>query len=477
MRVTAAGRWVVALAVLAGVATQAGAAAPPPLPGVSKPPVADIRLADHPMRVPDGTPPDAIGNLLRSTLAGSNKYTLNTWWTRYMSGIEPYQVAGERARTTNTIDSEEVRRYTSVAYALAVTLATGAYDPTVTGLDAVGATERVVELVDYVTSTHTANLAGDYGWGGSVQSGMWAGQIATAGWLIGAALPAATQAFVGRMLEYEADVITARKVHYLRDRAGHLITPGNSGAEELAWDGFALWTAVELLPHHYRRSVWAQAAYQRFVGAYARPADVTSTRVVNGHTLRWWLGGSNAESNGFVVNHHRVNPDYTTDISLWAAPVSGIVGDGVPAAMLEGADTTYRALTGYSFSSPPARAPGGTVYKPGSTAVYYPSGADWGAHREVVYASLDVQSAVLAPAWQVRAKATKWAVQHLNVTRTMQARYSTGQIYGPLTEDHYRAREEHAAFLLGTAYLTWWLGANSRLDVDGNKAESKTAVW
>jgi hypothetical protein len=446
-------------AALLGTGMRADAARPPTVANY------DVRLADHPA-VDHDTPADPIAVRLRGALNRSNRYALTVWWDRYMAGVAPYQAAEQRARTTYTIDSEEVRRYTSVAYSLAASLASGAYDQAVTGVDPVTATERVVELVHYVAVTHRANVATSYGWGGSVQASLWAAQAATAGWLIGAALPPPVQLMVGRMLAYEADTVLARKVHYLRDAHGRVLTPGDSGAEELAWDGVALYTAVELLPHHGHRALWAEAAYTRFVGAFARPVDVRSAVRVNGRATSSWLGGSNAEPDGFVVNHHRLNPDYTTDIALWAAPVAGLVGVDVPAAVIQGADLTYRALTTKRFSSPPYLRPGGTVYRPGSSTVYYPQGADWGAHREAVYGSLDVQTAALSPNARVRAVATRWAVVHLDVVRTMQARFTTGQIYGPQSEDHYRAREEHAAMLLGTAYLTWWQHSNDGIEMD-----------
>jgi hypothetical protein len=453
-------RALVAAALLAGGAVRADAVRLPTVP------VHDVRLADHPPARQTKAPFDPIATALRATLNRSNKYALTVWWDRYMTGVDPYVAAGERAQTTSTIDSEEVRRYTSVAYGLAASLTTGAYNPSITGVDALTATERVVEIVNYVISTHAANAAGSIGWGGSVQASLWAAQAATAGWMMGAALPLPSQVMVGRMLAFEADTVLARRVHYLRERNGALRTPGNSGAEELAWDAVALYTAVELLPHHVRRPQWAEAAYIRFVGAFARPVDVWSARRVNGRSLSSWLGGSNAEPDGFVVNHFRINPDYTTDIALWAAPVAGLVGAALPQAVLEGADVTYRALTTKRFSAPPYRAPGGTVYRPGSTAVYYPQGADWGEHREAVYGSLDATTAALSTDPRVRDVAAKWAVAHLGVVRKMQARFATGQIYGPQSEDHYQAREEHAAMLLGNAYLTWWQRANNGVTLD-----------
>jgi hypothetical protein len=473
VRASSIGRWLIAVALLAG-ATTAARAADPPLP-LPKPPVPDLRLAEHPEARTAALPDDNVARLLRAALARGDKYLLNTWWNEYMLGVAPYAAAGQRAATTSTIDSEEVRRYSSAAYALAVSLTTGAYDEKLAGVPTLLATERTVELVRYVTSTHVANTA-RLGWGGSVQSGLWASQIAQAGWLLGDAVTPPTQVLLGRMLAYEADAITGRDLHYYRNRHGEILTPGNSGAEDLAWDGSALWTAVELLPHDYRRPAWADAAYRRLVGAYARPVDTRSSRVVNGHSLRSWLGGSNVEPSGFVVNHGRIHPDYTKHIGMWAAPVSALVGDGVPAAMLEGVGTTYRALTTYRFAGPPYAAPGGTVYRPGTPTVYYPKGPDWGTHCEASYGALDVQVAALGPG-SMRANAARWAVAHLTVVRRMQDRYTTGQTYGPAVENHYRAREEHNAMVLGVAYLTWWLRTNGGFTVDTKPPASKMATW
>lgn len=466
-------RWTLALALLAGVTTPAGAASGPSLPPPAA--VGDVRLATRPDLSRLRTPTDEVARLLRSALTRSNKYALGTWWEEYMAGAQAYHDAGTRAGEKQTIDSEEVRRYSSVAYGLSASLATGAYRADVTGVPEHVARLRVADLVHYVASLHRANVQHTVGWGESVQAALWSSQAALAGWLLDDGLPPSTQVLVGRMLAHEADVVSARRLHYYRDRQGRVLTPGNSGAEELAWDGVALWTAVELLPHHERRSTWASAAYRRFVGAYARPADVGSTRMVNGRAVASWLGGSNAEANGFVVNHHKLNPDYTTDIAIWGAAVSGLTDGSVPAAMLEGMDRTYLALATHRFPSPPYRAPGGPAFRPGHPDVYYPTGPDWGPDRHVVYGSLDAQTAALSRDPRVGLKATGYARLRLREVEKMQARFPTGQIYGPRSEDVYRAREEHAAMLLGNAYLTWWLAHNDRFDIDRAPAEQKRA--
>ena len=457
------------LAVILALAAGGGTARA--LPDV---PIAELELAAHPSWTGLARPNDPVGVNLRLALATSSRYAMTTWWATYMSGLEPYSTWGGRLTAKGTLDSEEVRRYSCVAYGLAAALVTGAYDPGLAGVDTETARRRVVEIVDLLVRTHRANVGTGAGWGGSWQSAMWAGEAGTAGWMVEPLLPSATRTQLARMLAYEADAVTARKQHYLRDRSGRVLVSGDSGAEELAWDAFGAMTAVELLPRHPNRTAWATAAYSRFVGAYARPADVGSRTLVNGRPFGEWVGGSNVEPDGFVVNHGGVNPDYTTDLSLWAAPVSALTGQGVPEAVLTNADVLYRALTTVRFTAPPYRSPGGTVYTPGG--LYYPAGVSWGRNREVVYSGVDVQMAALSRDPAVRKSAAKWALVHLDRTRRMQARFTTGQIYGPVTEDRYQAREEYAIKLLGTAALTWWLGHNRWLSVDTSGVATKGSL-
>lgn len=457
------------LALLLVLATAGAAGALP-----SDDPPAGYELAGHPNWDGLKKPDDPVGANLRQALAMSSRYAVTVWWSQRMTGVEPYWSPAARLATAGTIDSEEVRRYSCVAYGLAAALVTGAYDERLAGVAAGVARDRVVQIVDYLVRTHRANLGVSAGWGGSWQSAMWASEAAVAGWLVEPLLPQLTRTQLARMLAYEADAVAARKPKYLRDRGGRMLVPGDSGAEELAWDGVGAMTAVELLPRHPNRGTWAAAAYSRFAGAYARPADVGSRALVNGRPLGEWVGGSNVEPSGMVVNHGGVNPDYTTDLSLWAAPVSALAGHGVPEAVLTNADVLYRALTTLRFPAPPYRAPGGTVYT--RTGLYYPAGVSWGREREVVYSSVDVQVAALSQDPAVRKSAAYWALLHLDKTRRMQARFTTGQVYGPETEDRYKAREEYAIKVLGVAQLTWWLHANRWLSVDRLPVATKGAT-
>lgn len=419
---------------------------------------------------------DPTATTLRRALVNSNRYILNVWWPRHMSWAGPIPAAAERLAAKHTLDDEELRRYSSVALTLAAPIATKTYSNSMTGVPAASALDHVAALVQILVRTHRANLGTDVGWGGSWQSALWSSQAGLAGWLAGDALPEPDRLMLARMLEYEADAVSARKMHYLRDRHGAVLTPGDSGAEELAWDALGEFTAVELLPHHPRRHAWAVDAYERFIAAYARPQDVTSSRKVHGRALSSWLGGSNVEPNGIVVNHGRVNPDYTVSMSMHAAAISGLVGNGVPRAVLTNQDKLHRALSSTPFTGRGYRRPGGTVYVPNSAAIYHPQGPDWGTHRQVVYGVFDLQIAAFGLDSMQRVPARTWAARHLGQVLAMQGRFKTGQTYAGLNEDKYFAREEWTGSLLAYAELVDWLSTTKRLRVDDRPASAKKPV-
>jgi hypothetical protein len=412
------------------------------------------------------TRPDLNATLVRDALNTAGKYYLNSWWAERMTGFEPWSSWSQRAALTTTLDAEDVRRYSSVALAVAAPLATGAYDARVTKVDEETARQRVAELVALSVRTHIANVPARAAWGASWQSALWASQVALAGWLIGPALPEHDRLLLGRMLAHEADVVTARPLHYLRDRAGALLTPGDSGAEELAWDGLGALTAVELLPYHPRRQVWAEAAYERFVAAYSLPSDVHSGKVVNGRRVSTWLDGSNAERDGWVVNHHRVNPDYTVGFSPHAAVVPALAGAAYPEAIRHNQALLYRNVSRTPFASPPALAPGGSVYVRGTPRLYFPEGPDWGTGRQFVFGALDVEADVHGFDRGLTVSARRWGLLHLRQVRRMQHRSRTGQMFQAAAENRYFAREEHAGAVLAYAHLTTALAAAGRLRVD-----------
>ena len=110
--------------------------------------------------------------------------------------------------------------------------------------------------------------------------------------------------------------------------------------------------------------------------------------------------------------------------------------------------------------------PGGTVYKPGTPAIYYPQGDDWGTARRAHFVSLDAHAAVYAR----YLGATGWPAaealaQHEKAQRRLWLSSGTddGRTYSvhpaiAARQDTYPGREEYAAQNLATAWLALYVG-------------------
>lgn len=392
----------------------------------------------------------AVTQQWKVVLNNANKYALGAWWDENFA-----HVVRNFQYPDGLLKSEDPRKFASEAYGLAVSLATGAYDPKITYVDRGEAYQRTVELVTFLATNHRANRFDGGGWGGAWQSSYWAAMTAQAAWLLGAELPVPVSLAVGRMLESEANSTLLRPIHYYRDRSGTVLTKGDTGAEEVAWDGYGLFTAVELLPFNPNRAKWASSAYRRMAAAYARPSDVTSTTVVSGMDLSLWLDGSNAEQSGLVVNHGRLNPDYTAQVTLNLASSSltPLLGDAIPDAARFNAGRSYSALENYRFDN------GQTIYQPGSMIINYPNGSSWGNRRPILFATLDAQMRALGFGMHSSPSAADYEKLHLKYVILMQQRSTTGQSYLPGDDDRYPLREELVAAYTGLAWLTDWVAA------------------
>lgn len=200
-------------------------------------------------------------------LAGAVRYAMSTWW--------PGPAQTLLATTLGqALAYDEVRRLAMAALGVSTALATGVYDPASVGVSAQVATDRVVQLVDRVASQHVTSTAG--GWGGGWQSSLWSALAGRAAWVLWDAMPTSTRAAVARMVEHEADFAARCRIHYLRDAAGILLTPGNSGAEEVAWQGGAMQVALAMLPGHPHAGIWLTEMQRYALAAWARPQDVTA---------------------------------------------------------------------------------------------------------------------------------------------------------------------------------------------------------
>lgn len=383
-------------------------------------------------------------------LTNANLYAMTTWWDG------PAQTLLNTDLPVNTHDA--VRRLSMEALSLSTALATGVYNEATTGVTANTAMSRTLQLIASVASWHMTNHLN--GWGEGWQTPMWAGTLGRAAWFLWDELPAPTQDAVARLVEHEADYAARQKIHYLRNAAGTVLTPGDSGAEEVSWWATAMQIAQVMLPGHPHAKIWRTETVRFALASWARPSDVLNSNFVNGQTVSSWITGSNVESDGVVINHNRVASDYSTTIyqNLDLVAPLALVGQPTPQAARQLLGPVYSAFTAVVFSGASYAASGGVTYVPGTADIYYPQGNDWGTGQKLPYALADAQALVFG---YDPGSAAPYLDLHLDAQLAMQARFSDGKTYLNDVEYNYEGREEHAAQLASQLYLTLYLRDHS----------------
>jgi hypothetical protein len=412
-------------------------------------------------------PSDATSVLMRNTMNTSLRYTLTTWWKQKFGSQ-----ANAKVLNLGGIDEYHIRGPAMEAYALAVALRTNSYLPAVTGVSPATAQAVAIKLVTALADHHASNSAS--GWGHTWQSAFWSARAGTAAWLLWDKLPVATRTAVVNMVQSEASGLTYYQVPYYQDPTGKVLYPGDSKAEENSWNSTILQLALAMMPTHPLASVWSRKNAELLVSAYSRPQDLTDPTVINGQPLSAWLHGSNIFADGTLVNHGIVHPDYMAAIiqNLTAPLVAALAGKPAPIACLHNADVVYGAMTTLNFADP-FRAPGGTIYVPGSASLYYPQGDDWGTNRIAHTVALDEMAADLHVDGQATVPAATELDLHLQKVAAMQARSKDGRSYVSASEDRYNLREEWVADHLGLAWLTRWEASNGLVSVTNDSVLSQ----
>jgi hypothetical protein len=401
-----------------------------------------------------GPPPsDPASTRLRDILLNSNRYALTTWWESkgYSQQPGPYLELGALAGPA----------YES--FALAVSLATGAYDPEEVGVPRAEAEDRTLKLVRSLALGHRTN-GPDGWWGGGWQDALWAANAGYAGWIHWDGLSAVDRENVRRMVESEANRLRDEEVPYFRNESGTVIRPGNTAAEENAWNSMLLQLATAMMPDHPNWARWMDRNLELMISAFSRPEDVGSDRRVNGKRLAIWLNGSNIESNGVVMNHNRVHPDYATtiDFNLMAAAAYTLAGERTPEAAFHNAEHVYDALVDVEFPSPPFTAPGGTIYVDDSPYVYYPQGTDWSPSRIMIYGNLDAMARAYRFDDLASQKAPYWEDLHAGAALAQQERHADGKMYAP---GEFNSEENDGAAVPARGYLASWLTGRGLVEV------------
>ena len=411
-----------------------------------------------------GLPTDANSVRMGSILNNTNRYALTTWYT-----AKGYASSSQQAANYldfGGTDETHIRPAASEALGLAVSLKTGLYNPTVTGVDLHSAETKGAKLIRSLAYRHLVNLAG--GWGNDWQTALWAAYAGLAGWLMwdDPYLSATDRQNIREMVEYEANRFIGYRVPYYRNAAGTIVYPGDSKAEENAWNAMLLETAVNMMPNHPNVAAWNYKSQELMVSAFARPSDVVSQRVVNGRALSHWLYGSNANNDGTVINHSIVHPDYMETISEnnYAALVSSLAGRPTPEAAFFNSDVVYDALVDLNFVAgssyppgPPIAAPGGTIFIPGGANIYYPQGNSWGTARRMHFALTDAQASAFGFDALASKNGAYWEPYHAQMVLNMQNANADRRTYTTAAQDTYSGREEWVAAQAAQAYLTKWL--------------------
>lgn len=409
----------------------------------------------------NGQPGDAAALNLRTATLNANKYLLTTWWTE----VKDFDAQSGTHLDFGGRGEHEIRHPAAAAVSLAISLKTGIYDASDTGVGVTTAKGKTLALIRSLAYRHRATTTP--GWGTEWQSALWAHKVGLAAWLMWDDLSSTEQDQVRSMLEVEADRLIGYTVPYYRNADGELIKPGDTKAEENAWNASLLHLTAAMMPEHPHRHAWTYKNLELKASSYAQPSDLGVDTLLHGRPLKDWLYGSNAYDDGVVINHGRVHPDYMAAIehNLEGAIVSSLARQPTPAAALVNAEATYEALVDRHFAegsrypdtTAAAKPPGGTMYVGGSGDLYYPQGNDWGTDRVIPYVLLDALAAAFDFDDAASRSAEYWATLHTAKLLEQQARHGDGRTYATAKEDRYFGREEYVGEFAALAYLSRWL--------------------
>jgi hypothetical protein len=409
----------------------------------------------------------ADGQRAASILTNANRYALTTWWNTIYPSLIAAPMKSEAmfgdntapltfsAATVSTTDS--VRRLCMEAYSLATSLATGAYNPAAapagTGVPTATAASRTIQIISKVVAGHMVNTPG--GWGATTESELDTGYLGMAAWMLWPQLTSQLQSQVAKMVYFEAEWGMDQPLYMYANAAGTVLRPGDTGADGDSWVPLPAQLAIAMLPGNAHVPLWRNTVVRDALVAWSRPSDDKNAAVVNGASVASWINntGSNVLSTGDLFNHHRYAPDYSTLIyqNMQDILVSALAGQPAPQAVTALIAPVYKAYTTVSYAAPPNLTPGGTVYPPGSAAIYYPQGCDWGTGQEIPYALVDAETAAFGVG---TATSATYEDLHANKELAMQKLHADGHTYDTNAQYVYVGREEHVAQQAAQLYLT-----------------------
>jgi len=288
------------------------------------------------------------------------------------------------------------------------------------------------------------------------------------------------------MVEHDADAFIDRTVPYWADKQGKIVTPGDTKAEENAWNSMLLASAQAMMPRHPNVEKWRQKASEYQISAYSRQSDLTNSTLVDGKPAKDWLHGYNVFADGVLVNHNKVHPDYMlAQETCFASMVAvSLAKQYIPQSMVFNADQAYRALTEVQFApgtdtkygtGKAFAAPGGTIYYRTadggySADTYYPQGSDWTTKITDGYLNMDLAATQLGFDAGKPFSAIGWAKARAQSLLALQNRRGhDGNIYQPGDwTAKYRGTDEVIFQSNAQAWMQWWLMQNHLMSPVGD---------
>lgn len=344
-------------------------------------------------------------------------------------------------------DEDSVRTASSVAYGLATLLATRTYDHDLGCFTSTEAKKRTIEIIRGIISSHKTIMKN--GWGQSWQSALWATYVGQAGWMLWGDLDSETRRHLHDIVVFEAApfVHDGYRAPYWISKNGAVNFPGDTKAEENAWNAGILLLAMAMMPDSVNFGLWRNAANDLMISAFAFKDDMDSERRIDGKAVRDWVDGYNVRDDGAVENHNMIHPDYMTApiISLRSYAIQPLAMQRPLESSTFNADRIYSALSNLGF------------YQEDSVEIRYPKTTDWSTHRVDVFYLFDLFADRLPLKGIDRDAVRKWKILRATKLNEMQGRSDKGQLYQPGEFDTWKVSEQYAMTLFADAFLFCWL--------------------
>ena len=311
-----------------------------------------------------------------------------------------------------------VRQNATVALGYSVLLA-GSYDEKAAGVPKAQLEADLQALLRYVAITHKANLlpTGDGSpWGDQWQSALWAHWAGQAAWLTWDRLDDELKLMFARLICHEADRFNTR-----RPDSGVV---ADTKAEENAWNSMVITLAACMFPQHPHAALWRERAIVYMINAYAREADRTSDRVVDGRPARERVSAVTIHPDFTLENHRRVHPDYLGCFGLLLRNALRYRAAGLvpPESLLHNVPQAWAVLKHLTAVN---------------GSYFYVNGQDWWPHRHGSPLTIAAFTSVLLD----DAGSAFLERQTLDFLGRMHARFPDGRAWDP-REYNYRNSEE-----------------------------------